>query len=201
MSATACTQTDLPDYVVYDPENPPAPAVLTQPAQMLAFPLSAEDRADIDILTTKYDQEENCAGLAAPQIGIPKRIIVFAVEDDPQLKKWRPDLSDTMPKSVWINPSYEGIAAEGTHEDYEACFSVKDIAGNVERFNTIIYEAHTPEGERVTGKASGFLARLIQHETDHIDGILFSKRAKPGTLMPMDIYRQKRREAQEGDGR
>lgn len=196
---TACAP--LPDYVVYDPQTPPAPAILTQPAQTLTFPLTDLDHQDMAILVTKYEGEENCSGLAAPQIGIAKRMIVFEVKDDPELKKWRPDLTDTMPKSVWINPTYAGVAAEGMHTDYEACFSVLDHAGEVERFNTITYEAYTPEGKRIAGQASGFLARLIQHETDHTHGVLFSDLVKPGELMPLESYRQKRRKAMEENGR
>jgi peptide deformylase len=183
---------NLPDYsVVYDLNN--RPKVLTHKAQTVKFPLSQEDKDAIKILEEKFDHEENCAGLAAPQIGIGKRIIVFEVKDDPDLKKWRPDLEQTMPKAVWINPSYKAVGT-ATHEDYEACFSVNEMAGNVKRFKKISYEAWLPDGTKVTGTASGFLARLIQHEIDHTNGRLYVDLVPEGQLHTLEEYRKMRAE-------
>lgn len=96
----------LPEYVTLNIEtlNNSENKTIRVKAKKLIFPLSLEDLRDISILEQKYDQEENCAGLAAPQIGISKQIIVFAVPNDEEIKKWRPDLTDTMPKTIWINP-------------------------------------------------------------------------------------------------
>ena len=77
-----------------------------------------------------------------------------------------------MPKTLWINPSYEPLGEE-MHEDYEACFSVKDIAGLVRRYKQVHYRAYDKDGKLIEGKAEGFLARIIQHEIDHLNGILF----------------------------
>lgn len=198
---SSCSHTidpkNLPNYVSLDPKNPPAPRVLKIKSKDLSFPLSTEDLHDIATLEAKYDQEENCAGLAAPQIGIAKRFFIFAV-DNPELKKWRPDLTDLMPKSIWINPKYTPIGTE-QHTDYEGCFSVKDVAGEVPRYKKIKYEAYTPEGKKISGTAEGFLARVIQHETDHTMGILFVDKAIPGTVMTVEEYRAKRKAAMEKD--
>ena len=75
----------------------------------------------MEILEAKFDAEENCAGLAAPQIGFSKQIIVFAAPNDPVLKKWRPELTQTMPKTIWINPTYKKVG-DNTHEDYGRVF-------------------------------------------------------------------------------
>lgn len=184
--------TSLPEYVVFDPtKDKDIPKIYRTIAKPLSFPLSAEDEKDMGLLTAKYDSEANCAGLAAPQIGISKAIIVFSVPDnDPELKKRRPDLIDTMPKTVWINPKYEGIESFGYNEDYEACFSIKDYTGPVTRYKKISYEAHTPTGQLVKGTAEGFLARLIQHETDHLNGILWIDKVDPSKMMPLDEYRR-----------
>lgn len=188
------TPEKLPDYVVITEVRSKEPKVLRTPAKELTFPLSMEDQRDIAILEQKFDQEENCAGLAAPQIGIHKRVIIFALEDDPILKKWRPDLTDTMPKSVWINPSYEPVGQE-RHEDYEACFSGGGLAGPVQRYKHIRYKAYDKQGNLIQGEARGFLARMIQHETDHVHGRLFVDLVPDDQLLTIDEYRRRRAEA------
>ncbi len=191
---------ELPDYVIInDPQNPNT-KVLREKAVTLTFPLSDEDWESVRTLEAKYDQETNCAGLAAPQIGIGKAIIVFEVPDDPQLKKWRPDLIQSMPKTIWINPSYEPMGEE-KNTDYEGCFSVLEVAGPVGRYKKVRYKAYTPEGKLVEGIAEGFLARLIQHEIDHVNGRCYIDLVPEGELLPIEEYRRRRREAMEGEGR
>lgn len=172
----------LPSYVtINDPKNPRA-EVLRKPADVVTFPLSQENRDIIEMIGRKFDQEDNCAGLAAPQIGFDRRIIIFAALDDPELKMWRPDLTDTMERTIWINPTYEPVGEE-KHEDYESCFSVKNLAGPVKRYKAIRYHAFTPEGTPVSGVAHGFLARIIQHEIGHLNGELFIDHVPPGKLL------------------
>lgn len=188
--------TELPSYVVINNPHETRADVLRNPAEPLSFPLSESDKKIIETLVTKFDQEENCAGLAAPQIGFGKQVIVFAVDDDPDLKKWRPDLTDTMPKTVWINPTYEPVG-EDKHTDYEGCFSVDEITGPVPRFKIIRYSAFTSDGTRVEGTAEGFLARLIQHEIDHLNGHCFIDYVQENELLSIEEYRKKRKEAME----
>lgn len=184
----------LPDYTAVNLTTKQTPAVLTTSAKKLSFPLTPEDINDIRMLEAKYDGEKNCAGLAAPQIGIAKQVVVFAAPENPDLKKWRPDFTQSMDKTIWINPSYEGLG-EDKHEDYEACFSVSEMAGLVKRYKKIRYQAYTMAGELVEGTAEGFLARLIQHETDHVNGKLFIDYVPENQLMKIDDYRKKRYEA------
>ncbi len=191
---TACTTMNdklLPEYVVCNPiKTKDVPPMLRTPAAPVSFPFSVQDKRDIETLSRKFDAEGKAYGLAAVQIGIPKRIIVFAAIDDPETKIWRPDLTDTMPKTIWINPKFTGIEAAGYHEDYEGCFSVEGVAGLVKRYKKIKYEAYTPDGVFVTGTVEGFLARLIQHEIDHLDGVLFTDIAKE--TMSIEEYRRMR---------
>lgn len=177
----------LPDYVVINDPDCPNRDILQKPTEMLQFPLDEETQEVIRILEAKFDQEENCAGLAAPQIGLHKRVLIFEAEADEEIKKHRPDFSDTLPKSIWVNPSYKPLSEEKT-EDWEACFSVDDLVGKVARFTEISYEAWTPEGEKITGQAKGFLARLIQHEIDHLDGILFIDRVEGECITREELY-------------
>lgn len=184
----------LPDYCVVDLTASQKPVVLTTPAQKLSFPLTPEDINDIRILEAKFDEEKNCAGLAAPQIGIAKQIIVFAAPENQDLKKWRTDFTQYMDKTIWINPSYEAVG-DGKREDYEACFSVLEMAGPVQRYNKVRYTAYTISGDLVEGTAEGFLARIIQHEADHVNGKLFIDYISEDQLMKIDDYRKKKAEA------
>lgn len=184
----------LPDYVVSNDETQPESlrAVLRQVAEPIGFPMTEEELHALQTLEEKYDSEENMAGLAAPQIGISKQIIIFALSDDPELKKWRSNITDTMPKTIWLNPSYEPVGDE-TDIDYEACFSVQGVAGPVERYTTISYQAMLPNGEKVSGVVNGFLARIIQHETEHLQGKLFTDKIAPEDLMDIEEYRKIRK--------
>lgn len=191
---------EKPSYVVINDEAQPASTrkVLVTRAQPLKFPLSRRDRDIVDVLEHQFDSEDNCAGLAAPQIGFAKQIIVFSAEEDPHLKKWRKDFTQFMPKTIWINPSYEPLG-EAMHEDFEGCFSVHDLAGKVKRYQRIKYTAQLPDGTKVTGIAEGFLARILQHEIDHVQGILFIDKATPGQLFSMTEYVKLRKKTMEED--
>jgi peptide deformylase len=184
---------ELPSYVVVNDPLCENRDVLTKPTEVIQFPLDEETRQVARLLEAKFDQEENCAGLAAPQIGFHKRVLVLAAEADETLKKYRPDFSDSLPKSIWLNPSYKPLSEDKT-EDWEACFSVDGLVGKVARFTEISYEAWTPEGEKVTGTAKGFLARLIQHEVDHLDGILFIDRVPEGECLTREEFLKMREE-------
>lgn len=187
----------MPEYVQIDNEEQSESLrqVLRTPASVVNFPLSDEDLDDLKTLERKYDQEKNCAGLAAPQIGIGKKMIVFAAPDDPEIRKFREDHNQFMDKTIWINATYASVGENKT-EDMEACFSVKYLGGRVKRFDTISYEAYLPSGEKVEGQATGFLARLIQHEIDHTQGVLFIDKAE--STFDLEEYR-KARQAQMED--
>lgn len=187
---------ELPDYIAINNESADQKLKdnLKIPAQTFNFPLSEEDINIINTVEAKFDQEENMAGLAAPQIGLHKQVIVFSAPDDPQLKKWRPELTQTMDKTIWLNPSYE-IFGDETTTDYEACFSVDNLVGPVERATNIKYTAFDKEGNKITGEATGFLARVIQHEVDHVHGILFIEKVPENQIESIESYREKRAKA------
>ncbi|XVN40956.1 MAG: peptide deformylase [Rickettsia endosymbiont of Argas persicus] len=186
----------LPEYVTLNLEtlNSSENKTIRIKAKELNFPLSIEDKESVRILEQKYDQEENCAGLTAPQIGISKQIIVFAVPENEELKKWRPDLTDTMSKTIWINPSYKPMGVE-KHEDYEGCFSVENATGPVARFKKIYYQAYDIDGNKIEGNAEGFLARVIQHEIDHLNGKVFLDYVSPEKRMTKEKYLEMRKKA------
>jgi peptide deformylase len=185
--------TELPSYLLIDDPKCVNRDILRKVAEPFSFPLSESDKEILRILEAKFDSETNMTGLAAPQIGFSKSAFIMAVLDTPEVKKWRPDLSDTMPKSIWLNPSYSPIGEE-KHADYESCFSVGEKAGEVERFKKVSYTAYLPSGEYIEGSANGFLARAIQHEIDHLNGILFIDLVTKDKLFTVSEYRRMRAE-------
>lgn len=188
----SCVEAHTRPFNVTNEQGPHDRSILRKKAPHVTFPLSQEDLNILKELEEIFDKTENCAGLAANQIGYHKPFIVFAAEDkDGTLKKYRQDFSDSMPKTIWINPTYEPISHD-KNEDYEGCFSVYDLAGPVKRYKTIRYRAQLPDGTYVQGIARGFLARVIQHEVDHTRGVLCMDLVPSGKLMSIKDYRARR---------
>ncbi len=106
--------------------------------------------------------------IAAPQIGISKRL--FLIED--QSKE-----PDRLPTVVAINPRFIKVSKK-THVVGEGCLSVPDLYGVVKRHTNVTLEAQDESGQRFTRGAGGLLAQIMQHEFDHLDGILFTDRAE-----------------------
>ncbi|MBS0185120.1 MAG: peptide deformylase [Proteobacteria bacterium] len=158
---------NVPFFVI---ENKDHQNVLRSISHPVTFPLSQEDKELIKTLKHKVNITEFCGGLAAPQIGISKRIIAFQVME--KVLKFRRDVEFLMPMTILINPSYMPHAEEGKSLDWEGCFSVQSQMGKVWHFKTITYFGQTEEGESIEGIARGYLARLLQHEIDHLDGKL-----------------------------
>lgn len=107
-----------------------------------------------DMFETMYHY--NGIGLAAPQIGISKRIIVIDVDDE---------------RLALINPAV--VEAEGEEVDVEGCLSIPGVYGEVRRFSRIKVKAMNTAGEEVWVAADGLLSRCLQHEIDHLLGVLF----------------------------
>jgi peptide deformylase len=176
-----------PAYVdIHLTKNKTRIARLRRACPEVTFPLSENDQWLLKILEDKYDNQKNCVGLAAPQIGIRRQMIVFAVDkNDPRLGNRIVTMD--MGRVVWLNPSYTPLTEE-MQEDYEACFSVMKtrVFGLVRRPQRIAYEATLPDGSRVEGEATDFLARVIMHEIDHVKGMLFVDKADDQTVFHYD---------------
>lgn len=110
------------------------------------------------------------AGLAAPQIGVPLRLVIFGFE---QNQRYPQALS--IPQTVLINPVIRPLTAE-VDANWEGCLSVPDWRGVVPRWAKLHYEGFDQFGNRVSREADGFHARVVQHECDHLDGILYPMR-------------------------
>jgi len=117
----------------------------------------------------------NGAGLAAPQIGVGLRVVIFGVHANPRY----PD-AEEVPDTVLINPVLEPLSAE-VEEDWEGCLSVPGMRGWVPRWRTLRYRGFDPKGSFFEREVDGFHARVVQHECDHLDGVLYPMRIRDFT--------------------
>ena len=115
---------------------------------------------------------ENGAGLAAPQIGVPLRVIIFGVERNPRY----PD-AEPVPYTELVNPVLTPLGDE-MEEGWEGCLSVPGLRGVVPRYARLAYSGIDPQGRRIEREVEGFHARVVQHECDHLDGILYPMRVQ-----------------------
>jgi len=129
-------------------------------------------------------------GLAAPQIAVPLRVIVVEVPEE--------DAESHIPNPlVLINPQI--IEARGSEEGAEACLSVPGFAGYVTRATEVTVRGLNRQGKKVRYRAHGFLARVLQHEIDHLDGILFIDRVEsPDKLWRIEPEEEKGSSLREG---
>lgn len=112
------------------------------------------------------------AGLAAPQIGVPLRVVIFGVKQNPRY----PD-ADEVPYTVLINPVIRPIGRK-MEDGWEGCLSVPGMRGIVARHLKIRYTGVDQYGKPIDRKVSDFHARVVQHECDHLDGILYPMRIR-----------------------
>ena len=115
---------------------------------------------------------QNGAGLAAPQIGVGLRVVIFGVKSNPRY----PQVGE-VPDTVLINPELTPLGAE-LEEDWEGCLSVPGMRGVVPRYRYLRYSGRDERGERFERTVEGFHARVVQHECDHLDGILYPMRVR-----------------------
>jgi peptide deformylase len=130
-----------------------------------------------DMLETM--KEYQGVGLAAPQVHESLRLFVCGFTPSPHEDEEHdrvPD-EDRVPLMVLVNPEVTPIGGEVV-EDWEGCLSIPDIRGKVPRARQIDVRAYDRTGKRIELRASGFTARVIQHETDHLDGVLFFDRMR-----------------------
>jgi peptide deformylase len=141
--------------------------VLSEVAEPVKDPTDSEiHRLVGDMIDTMRDAPG--VGLAAPQVHVPLRIVVFYVPGS------RSE-DDGVPLTVLINPEIKAID-DDRNEAIEGCLSLPQMAGSVSRFTNIRYKALTLDGSTIEREASGFHARVVQHECDHLDGILYPMR-------------------------
>ena len=111
-------------------------------------------------------------GLAAPQIGEPVRVVVFGFEHNERY----PD-APSVPRTILLNPVLTPLDDE-QEEGWEGCLSVPGMRGSVPRYLRLRYRGFDPQGAPIDRTVDGFHARVVQHEVDHLDGILYPMRIR-----------------------
>lgn len=149
--------------------------ILLESTTSVIFPLNSNQQKFISTFQKFFHNLKSPlgkpAGLAAPQVGYPFKIVIIQIP--PEAKEKRKDVYDTLSPTILINPVYTPILNAGQIKDWEGCFSIPNKMEEVYRYNEIYYEAYTLEGKKISAHAKGFLARLIQHEIDHLNGKLY----------------------------
>jgi peptide deformylase len=141
------------------------PRLLDSSLPISDIPSTALDILIQDMLDTMNAHDG--AGLAAPQIGIFKRVVVFGVKDN----KRYPD-TDQVPMTILINPEIEPITDELV-DSWEGCLSIPGMRGLVSRYAKVRYRGVDQKGNEINREVDGFHAIVVQHECDHLDGILY----------------------------
>jgi peptide deformylase len=116
------------------------------------------------------------AGLAAPQIGVPLRVVIFGIRQNPRYPEAPP-----IPETLLINPVLTPLGEETDDSVWEGCLSVPGWRARVPRWRRLHYRALDLQGVPFEREVEGFHARVVQHECDHLDGVLFPDRM-PGGL-------------------
>ena len=124
--------------------------------------------ADLDDTMAQLDG----AGLAAPQIGVGLRVVVVGFDDNPR----HPE-DDSVPYTVLINPTLTPLSDE-LESGWEGCLSLPGLRGLVPRWRHLRYRGFDPDGRVIEREVEGFHARVVQHECDHLDGILYPMRIR-----------------------
>lgn len=138
-----------------------------------ALPIQVFDTPELHALIQDMQdtmQHMNGAGIAAPQIGVSQRVVIFGVGHNPRY----PD-AEQVPYTVLINPELRFIGAE-MEEGWEGCLSVPGMRGIVSRYQRLHYKGYDQYGQVIDRLVSGFHARVVQHECDHLDGVLYPMR-------------------------
>ena len=171
--------------------------VLNRTADPVADPTAPEiHRLIADMVDTLADA--GGTGLAAPQVHMPKRVVIFAIsesrardesektreaaEQEGEEEDGKAGAVEAVPMTVLINPEIEALG-EDMATGVEGCLSLPDMIGMVPRYRHIRYKAQAPDGSDFEREVSGFHARVVQHECDHLDGILYPMRMEDLTTL------------------
>ena len=141
----------------------------------LSKPVTAFDKPELhQLIQDMRDTMDalNGAGLAAPQIGISLQVVIFGVTRNPRY----PD-AEEVPYTVLINPNIEPLDQE-MEEEWEGCLSIPGMRGLVPRYRHLRYQGYDQYGKIIERTVSGFHARVVQHECDHVQGILYPMRIR-----------------------
>ncbi|HEY0846126.1 MAG TPA: peptide deformylase [Noviherbaspirillum sp.] len=146
------------------------PRLLSQAEPVRKFNSPELDALIADMFETM--RAANGAGLAAPQIGVGLQVVIFGFGQNPRY----PD-APPVPETVLINPVLRPLT-DNMEEDWEGCLSVPGLRGMVPRWKRLHYEGFDQFGNTISRDVEGFHARVVQHECDHLAGILYPMRIR-----------------------
>ena len=135
--------------------------------------IDAFDTPDLHALIADMQDtmlELDGVGLAAPQIGVSLRMVIFGFDHNSRYPE-----AESVPYTILINPVLTPLSEE-TEEDWEGCLSVPGLRGMVPRWTHLHYAGFDPLGQPIERTVKGFHARVVQHECDHLDGVLYPMR-------------------------
>ncbi|WMJ07263.1 peptide deformylase [Nitrosomonas sp. sh817] len=138
-----------------------------------AKPIEQFDTAELHALIRDMEdtmESLNGAGLAAPQIGVSLQVVIFGFDHNPRYPR-----AEEVPFTVLINPKLMPLS-DGKEDDWEGCLSVPGMRGVVPRYKQLRYQGFDQYGKTIDRTVSGFHARVVQHECDHLQGILYPMR-------------------------
>jgi peptide deformylase len=141
----------------------------------VAAPVSRFDTAELHALVADMDDTMRAldgAGLAAPQIGVGLRVVIFEVTTNPRYPQVQ-----RVPYTILVNPVLTPLGEE-TEDGWEGCLSVPGLRGLVPRYRRLRYQGFDARGRPLDRTVEGFHARVVQHEVDHLDGILYPQRLR-----------------------
>jgi peptide deformylase len=152
----------------------------------MGHPLLLQRAAEVDFFNSPRldelitDMEDTMValrgvGLAAPQIGESLRLVIFGFQSNDRYPEAPP-----VPYTVLINPVLTPLG-DAQEEDWEGCLSVPGLRGVVPRYTHLRYQGYDPRGQVIDRTVSGFHARVVQHECDHLDGVLYPMRVRDFT--------------------
>jgi peptide deformylase len=146
------------------------PLLLQRAQDVAAFDTPELHALITDMHDTMHDAQG--AGLAAPQIGVPLRVVIFGFVHSDRY----PD-APAVPYTVLVNPELTPIG-DAQEDGWEGCLSVPGMRGLVPRYARLRYRGHDQYGQLIDRTVDGFHARVVQHEVDHLDGILYPMRIR-----------------------
>lgn len=149
----------------------------------------------VNKMKTALSAEEDGVAIAAPQIGTPLRIFVvsgkaFALDKNPEISEEEAGNKKMNPDVVFINPVITKLSRSKPWQ-VEGCLSVRWLYGKVKRAEKATVTAYDEHGKKITRGASGLLAQIFQHETDHLNGVLFIDKAKEVENVPPEAIKNK----------
>jgi peptide deformylase len=143
--------------------------------RQVAAPVEAFGTPELRDLVSDMDDTMRAlsgAGIAAPQIGESLRVVIFEVTENPRYPHVQP-----IPYTVLVNPVLTPLG-EDVEEGWEGCLSVPGMRGLVPRYRRLHYTGRDLDGRPIDRTVEGFHARVVQHEVDHLDGILYPQRVR-----------------------